>query len=65
MDMGVENVNVHDCGHSRPEAYSDGVLKEHYALTMEPGLYLQPNDELVPEELRGLCHPRPARALRL
>ena len=47
-------LDVHDCGHSRPDAYSDGVLKENYALTMEPGLYLQPNDELVPEELRGL-----------
>lgn len=47
-------LDVHDCGHARPEAYSAGVLKENYVLTMEPGLYLQPHDELVPEELRGV-----------
>jgi Xaa-Pro aminopeptidase len=47
-------LDVHDCGHSRPEAYSDGVLRENFVLTMEPGLYLQPHDELVPEELRGV-----------
>jgi Xaa-Pro aminopeptidase len=47
-------LDVHDCGHARPEAYSNGVLRENYVLTMEPGLYLQPHDELVPEELRGI-----------
>ncbi|MFJ9626103.1 aminopeptidase P family protein [Streptomyces sp. NPDC101175] len=47
-------LDVHDCGHARPEFYGGGVLREHHVLTMEPGLYLQPNDELVPEELRGI-----------
>jgi Xaa-Pro aminopeptidase len=47
-------LDVHDCGHARAESYSNGVLRENYVLTMEPGLYLQPHDELVPEELRGI-----------
>ncbi|MFI2369941.1 aminopeptidase P family protein [Streptomyces sp. NPDC018833] len=47
-------LDVHDCGHARPEAYAGGVLNENYVLTMEPGLYFQPHDELVPEELRGI-----------
>ncbi|HJQ00743.1 MAG TPA: aminopeptidase P family protein [Jatrophihabitans sp.] len=47
-------LDVHDCGHARPEAYSNGILRENYVLTMEPGLYLQPHDELVPAELRGI-----------
>lgn len=47
-------LDVHDCGHARPEYYAGGVLRENHVLTMEPGLYLQPNDELVPEELRGI-----------
>lgn len=47
-------LDVHDCGHSRPEAYGDGVLAENHVLTMEPGLYLQSHDELVPPELRGM-----------
>ena len=47
-------LDIHDCGHARPEAYGDGVLRENHVLTMEPGLYMQPHDELVPEELRGI-----------
>ncbi|MDQ0993870.1 aminopeptidase P family protein [Streptomyces sp. V3I7] len=47
-------LDIHDCGHSRPEYYGGGVLRENHVLTMEPGLYLQPHDELVPEELRGI-----------
>ncbi|OEJ54145.1 aminopeptidase P family protein [Streptomyces agglomeratus] len=47
-------LDVHDCGHSRPEFYGGGVLRENHVLTMEPGLYLQPHDELVPAELRGV-----------
>jgi Xaa-Pro aminopeptidase len=30
------------------------VLKPGYVLTIEPGLYFQPDDLLVPEDLRGL-----------
>jgi Xaa-Pro aminopeptidase len=47
-------LDVHDCGHARPEHYARGVLRENQVLTMEPGLYLQPHDELVPAELRGI-----------
>jgi Xaa-Pro aminopeptidase len=47
-------LDVHDCGHARPEWYSSGTLRENYVLTMEPGLYFQPNDELAPAELRGI-----------
>ncbi|WP_406280778.1 aminopeptidase P family protein [Embleya sp. NBC_00896] len=47
-------LDVHDCGHARPEHYGQGVLRENQVLTMEPGLYLQPHDELVPEGLRGI-----------
>jgi Xaa-Pro aminopeptidase len=47
-------LDVHDCGHARAEEYANGVLKENFVLTMEPGMYLQPHDELVPQELRGI-----------
>jgi Xaa-Pro aminopeptidase len=47
-------IDVHDCSHARSEAYRDGALGEGYVLTVEPGLYFQPEDELVPEELRGI-----------
>ncbi|MET8088014.1 aminopeptidase P family protein [Micromonospora sp. NPDC005237] len=46
-------IDVHDCANARKEHYRDGVLGEGYVLTVEPGLYFQPEDELVPEELRG------------
>jgi Xaa-Pro aminopeptidase len=47
-------IDVHDCAHARKEAYRDGPLHEGYVLTVEPGLYFQPEDELVPAELRGI-----------
>jgi Xaa-Pro aminopeptidase len=47
-------VDVHDCANARKEAYRDGPLGEGYVLTVEPGLYFQPEDDLVPEELRGI-----------
>ena len=47
-------IDVHDCAHARNESYRDGTLGEGYVLTVEPGLYFQPEDDLVPEELRGL-----------
>ncbi|MFF0318099.1 aminopeptidase P family protein [Micromonospora sp. NPDC005252] len=46
-------IDVHDCANARKEHYRDGALGEGYVLTVEPGLYFQPEDELVPEELRG------------
>ncbi|MFE9183355.1 aminopeptidase P family protein [Micromonospora haikouensis] len=47
-------IDVHDCSNARKEAYRDGALGEGYVLTVEPGLYFQPEDDLVPEELRGI-----------
>ena len=47
-------IDVHDCLDARQEMYKDGTLGEGYVLTVEPGLYFQPEDDLVPEELRGI-----------
>ncbi|MBB5873114.1 Xaa-Pro aminopeptidase [Allocatelliglobosispora scoriae] len=47
-------LDVHDCANARNEAYRDGELDEGYVLTVEPGLYFQAEDELVPAELRGV-----------
>jgi Xaa-Pro aminopeptidase len=47
-------IDVHDCAHARKQNYRDGTLAEGYVLTVEPGLYFQPEDDLVPEELRGM-----------
>jgi Xaa-Pro aminopeptidase len=47
-------LDVHDCARARKEMYREGTLGEGYVLTMEPGLYFQPDDELVPAELRGI-----------
>lgn len=47
-------IDVHDCAASRKEHYWKGQLAEGHVLTVEPGLYFQADDELVPEELRGI-----------
>jgi len=47
-------MDVHDCAKARKEKYRDGTLGEGYVLTVEPGLYFQPEDELVPPELHGI-----------
>ena len=47
-------LDVHDCARARAELYLDGVLQEGQVLTVEPGLYLQPDDLTLPPELRGL-----------
>ncbi len=46
-------LDVHDCSNARNELYL-GDLHEGYVLTVEPGLYFQPNDLTVPEEYRGI-----------
>ena len=46
-------LDVHDCANARNEVYH-GILEEGYVLTVEPGLYFQPNDLTVPEEYRGI-----------
>ncbi|MFE9482338.1 aminopeptidase P family protein [Streptomyces spororaveus] len=47
-------LDVHDCAKARAETYLEGVLEEGQVLTVEPGLYLQPDDETLPAELRGI-----------
>jgi Xaa-Pro aminopeptidase len=47
-------LDVHDCAHARSSEYLDGTLQVGHVLTVEPGLYLQPDDLLLPEELRGM-----------
>jgi Xaa-Pro aminopeptidase len=47
-------MDVHDCAQARKDQYLDGVLREGMVLTVEPGIYIQPDDELFPEEYRGI-----------
>jgi len=47
-------IDVHDCAKARKERYREGTLGEGHVVTVEPGLYFQPEDELVPAELRGI-----------
>jgi Xaa-Pro aminopeptidase len=46
-------LDVHDCAQARNEVYR-GTLQPGYVLTVEPGLYFQPNDLTVPERYRGI-----------
>jgi len=47
-------MDVHDCGRASVDIYPKGDLAEGMVLTVEPGLYFQVDDLLVPEELRGI-----------
>jgi Xaa-Pro aminopeptidase len=47
-------LDVHDCAKARAEVYKLGPLKPGMVLTIEPGLYFQPDDLTVPEEYRGI-----------
>ncbi|MFI6316875.1 aminopeptidase P family protein [Nonomuraea sp. NPDC050556] len=47
-------IDMHDCAAARPGKYREGELGEGNVLTVEPGLYFQADDELVPAELRGV-----------
>ena len=47
-------LDVHDCAQARQEAYKFGKLKPGMVLTVEPGLYFQPDDLTVPAQYRGI-----------
>jgi Xaa-Pro aminopeptidase len=47
-------IDVHDCAKARTENYRHGKLREGMALTVEPGVYFQPDDATVPERFRGI-----------
>ena len=47
-------IDVHDCAKARRDQYLDGELAVGHVLTVEPGLYIQPDDLLFPEEYRGI-----------
>jgi Xaa-Pro aminopeptidase len=47
-------IDVHDCAKARSETYRYGALEAGMVLTVEPGLYFQPDDATVPERFRGI-----------
>jgi Xaa-Pro aminopeptidase len=47
-------IDVHDCAQARTENYREGILQQGMIITVEPGLYFKPDDELAPEALRGI-----------
>ena len=47
-------MDVHDCGEARREQVQETVLEAGMVLTVEPGFYIQPDDELFPKEFRGI-----------
>jgi Xaa-Pro aminopeptidase len=47
-------LDVHDCAHARDEQYRHGTMEPGWVLTVEPGLYFQPDDLTVPADLRGI-----------
>jgi len=47
-------LDVHDCAQARAETYKFGTLRTGMVLTVEPGLYFQPDDLTVPARYRGI-----------
>jgi Xaa-Pro aminopeptidase len=47
-------MDVHDCALARTEQYLETTLEPGMILTVEPGIYIHPDDELFPIEYRGI-----------
>lgn len=47
-------MDVHDCAQARKDQYGESKLEVGMVLTVEPGLYIQPDDELFAPEFRGI-----------
>ncbi|MGI5863112.1 MAG: aminopeptidase P family protein [Myxococcales bacterium] len=47
-------IDVHDSAAARPEKYRQGKLEPGMVITVEPGLYFQPDDLTVPPRFRGI-----------
>ena len=47
-------MDVHDCAQARKDQYLEGKLEVGHVLTVEPGLYIQSDDELFAPEFRGI-----------
>ena len=47
-------IDVHDCAKARNTEYLAGPLQAGMVLTVEPGLYFNADDLLIPEEYRGI-----------
>ncbi|NIZ93194.1 aminopeptidase P family protein [Kineococcus rubinsiae] len=47
-------LDVHDCAQARREMYLDAELRPGMVFTIEPGIYVKTEDELAPEDLRGI-----------
>jgi Xaa-Pro aminopeptidase len=47
-------MDVHDCGKAARQSYYAAELEPGMVLTVEPGLYFQEDDLLVPQEMRGI-----------
>lgn len=47
-------LDVHDSACARPEKYRQGKLQPGMVITIEPGIYFQPDDLTVPPRFRGI-----------
>ena len=47
-------LDVHDCAQARKDQYTEATLEAGMVLTVEPGLYIQPDDELFAPQYRGI-----------